>query len=1175
MSSVEITQSPPRKKMKTISKEGFAKEVHLSSKHMNRFSRQNAALGAETTAKLSKMHILIYGALGVGIETAKNLGLQGVGGIKIYDPNPITIQDLGLNFFFTPSDIGKPRGMVSITKLQELNPICEMSVVDSLSNDVLKSCSALVIAHPMALSELVTLNQSCRELGISFFYGYSSGVYGSIFVDHGDNHYIVDKDGERPIQKLIVDVKSCSDNLKECLIRYEAPEGQQALSITEGTFDISEVAGIEGLNGVFPVRQVFSDPVKTVRVPYEIKEYESYVSGGILLEKKTPVPFPMKSFATKIRAPGSPFDDPPSMVSTDLINFSENHHHVGFVAVHQFLEKYSRMPKLYDIEDAAELVRVATELLSSKEIDIPDYELNEEYIKKYSFYSSVELQPMSAFLGGVLAQEVVKCTGKLTPIPGFFHFSTVESLPSEIPEDRESRNSRYDYLASIYGWDFVQKLGDLKYFMVGCGALGCEFLKNFALNGVCCGNGKLIVTDPDRIELSNLSRQFLFREHNVGQPKSRAGTSMAVTMNHSFKVEALELLVSPKSEDYFTDEFWMGQDGICNALDNMEARLYVDSQCVRYEKSLLESGTMGTGGNVDTIVPFKTTTYSEGGKAADGGGVPMCTLRNFPHITDHCIEWARDQFEFLFVKLAKLSENYLSNPEAIEFDIRNKPEASVAIFEVRSLMSFLRASVSRSIGGCVQLAYDMFHYFFRDRILDLQAAFPRDHRMIEDGVDKGPFWGEKRRYPTPAILNVGDEAHMDFMISSSCLFAVLLGIVPPKQENDDDWLSEFRSKEWIIQILDGLSPPKYVPTPICTTTGENQDSNPCSQDLDNILNDFFSGLKELSAAVDTQRKHEILEFEKDDDLNFHIAFMSSAANLRCDNYSIKRTDFQSCKIIAGRIIPALATTTTAVCGLVMFELFKIAMNKDTDAYMNRQIGLAGNNFTSYSQNAPHKFRTITEILPVDPQSTPAEAWDEHGKIKEEYICKEVKRAYPEQHSVWDKIECLGSMTFRDFVSWFAENHHLQLVKWDFVLGTKGGIPYSTSIYPPKPVLNASLLPSLELSLNQATAAIMRNPACRPTQAYIGLWKECNARGSLPDGSEKEMAITESMTLKAILDVLASQAVNAEESKKIDTKVISNMSSRKIWVIPGTETPSFRDINNGEDIDKMCAIKIIL
>jgi len=55
-------------------------------------------------------------------------------------------------------------------------------------------------------------------------------------------------------------------------------------------------------------------------------------------------------------------------------------------------------------------------------------------------------------------------------------------------------------------------------FVVGAGALGCEFLKNLALMGVATGpRGQLVVTDDDTIEKSNLSRQFLFRDWNIGQ----------------------------------------------------------------------------------------------------------------------------------------------------------------------------------------------------------------------------------------------------------------------------------------------------------------------------------------------------------------------------------------------------------------------------------------------------------------------------------------------------------------------------------------------------------------------------------------------------------------------------------------------------------------------------------
>ena len=78
------------------------------------------------------------------------------------------------------------------------------------------------------------------------------------------------------------------------------------------------------------------------------------------------------------------------------------------------------------------------------------------------------------------------------------------------------RNCRYDGQIAVFGWDFQEKLGDLNYFLVGAGAIGCEMLKNWALMGVGCGpRGQVHVTDMDRIEKSNLNRQFLFRPHDV------------------------------------------------------------------------------------------------------------------------------------------------------------------------------------------------------------------------------------------------------------------------------------------------------------------------------------------------------------------------------------------------------------------------------------------------------------------------------------------------------------------------------------------------------------------------------------------------------------------------------------------------------------------------------------
>ena len=78
-----------------------------------------------------------------------------------------------------------------------------------------------------------------------------------------------------------------------------------------------------------------------------------------------------------------------------------------------------------------------------------------------------------------------------------------------------------------------------------------------------------------------------------------------------------------------------------------------------------------------------------------------------------------------------------------------------------------------------------------------------------------------------------------------------------------------------------------------------------------------------------------VEFEKDDDTNFHIDFITAASNLRAMNYSITPADRHTTKQIAGKIIPAIATTTSLVTGLVCLELYKVRRrHRPQHVYLN-------------------------------------------------------------------------------------------------------------------------------------------------------------------------------------------------------------------------------------------------
>lgn len=195
---------------------------------------------------------------------------------------------------------------------------------------------------------------------------------------------------------------------------------------------------------------------------------------------------------------------------------------------------------------------------------------------------------------------------------------------------------------TVLGVALADRVRTSKVLVVGAGGIGCELLKTMALSGF----SEVHIIDLDTIDVSNLNRQFLFRKQHVGMSKSEVAREAYLELYPGANVIAYQANIM---EERFGPAFYKSFDLILNALDNAEARAFVNRICVALGKSLVESGTGGFAGQVKPIIPGKTECFSC--QPVPGGGpvtYPVCTIRNTPDKPVHCIVWAKHLLHSLF-----------------------------------------------------------------------------------------------------------------------------------------------------------------------------------------------------------------------------------------------------------------------------------------------------------------------------------------------------------------------------------------------------------------------------------------------------------------------------------------------------------------------------------------------
>ncbi|KAL9187802.1 hypothetical protein ACHAXT_006180 [Thalassiosira profunda] len=867
----------------------------------------------------------------------------------------------------------------------------------------------VVVCVDRSTAAQLEMNNACRSRECSsskagvvpFLSVETAGVHAKMFCDFGPNFVVVDEDGETRRATLLDRVEAIET---ECDASEEDCKQYTVHCLEDERHDVSMGDVIEfqgehhdghGVIESFPKCQVVSvkSPTRFVVKTCDGDSTDQSDDFALLLEGKarsfSRVKLPKQvSFSSlrEILQPASEkekaltcCDDDALFAPSDLDKSFDPLRRravmTSMAALDSFVKKYERLPsrhykpvgehKRTDMERFHSLVQKMATGEDTKQ------EQWETITTQFAQTCRAKFTPVQALSGALGAQEVLKAaTGLYNPVRQFLLYDCDEVLQDTSICEAEPGSVTAGQ-AYILGDALSNKIAQSRLFLVGAGAIGCELLKNLAAMGAGTGvsstkQGCLILTDMDTIEKSNLSRQLLFRDHDVGEFKSVAARAAMLRFSKDCNVEAHTSRVGDEEDGLFDDDFWSsGCDVVLNALDNVEARLFVDGQCVAHGLGLIDAGTLGPKGNVQVVVPHESESY---GSSADPPepDIPVCTLKNFPYEISHTIQWARDLFDGYFHRrprqandhveemaqsedLTSFSETLLEKlGEDAALDMAEELGEDLGYFPTWADSStvpsdasdpeYVRAVKRDALDWAILQAHRLF-YVAMDELIQKHPADSVD----DDGA---PFWSGTRRVPKVLryipLDSEEDEVSAQQVLINERIAQFVRSAARLRMETfvlvDGDSETTSISVEESLAALDEQSRLLYKKKKSkeilhnLSGGGSEEDTDTLSRVVEKLngANIGASLLPELNLA----------DFEKDDESNGHVAFVTAASNLRAMAYGIPPADAMETRRVAGRIVPAMITTTGLVSALSCLELVKLLKGLPLNMHRNAFVNLA-------------------------------------------------------------------------------------------------------------------------------------------------------------------------------------------------------------------------------------------
>ena len=162
----------------------------------------------------------------------------------------------------------------------------------------------------------------------------------------------------------------------------------------------------------------------------------------------------------------------------------------------------------------------------------------------------------------------------------------------------ERELERYKRQMMLFGEDGQERLKKAHIFIAGAGGLGSPVSIYLAVAGV----GTITIVDMDVVDLTNLNRQILHFDRDIGKKKTASAEDKLQALNPDITVNAIDVRIDASNAVKLVGK----ADGIVDAMDNFQTRYLLNDAAIANEIPLFHGGIRGFYGQVTTIIPGTT-----------------------------------------------------------------------------------------------------------------------------------------------------------------------------------------------------------------------------------------------------------------------------------------------------------------------------------------------------------------------------------------------------------------------------------------------------------------------------------------------------------------------------------------------------------------------------------------